>query len=44
MKSFSSLGAALNNKEAVVHINDHWPTKECVYTVSCDEAKRVVKV
>jgi hypothetical protein len=38
------LGTALNNKEAVVHINDHWPTKECVYTVSCGEAKRVVKL
>ena len=40
----SYLLSALNNPEKIVHINDMYPTKECVYIVSCDKINRTIKV
>ena len=40
----SFLRSALSNHDKIVHINDAFPTKECVYTISSDETTRTVKV
>ena len=44
LKPDSFLRSALSNPEKIVHINDSYPTKECVYAISSDESTQTIKV